>query len=220
MSAPAPPVFPAELIYTPNYCEENVYYLTHVFNSHPEVHNAWDIYAIFISNDNRCVALWQQKSAQPSEDGLVLWDYHCILALVPRAHPSAVAGGPHEAWIYDGNSLLGVPVPWSTYMTTTFRDAAHRLTHYRCKFRAVNARQFLDWFASDRSHMIIWDDALKCDRFISAPPRHPVIVGPAAQQAGITNNLMQCYVSMGSGDTGDERYGVVIDYETFAGMRW
>ncbi|KZO97884.1 hypothetical protein CALVIDRAFT_526596 [Calocera viscosa TUFC12733] len=213
MNAPTPPPLPTELFYTPNYCEENVYCLAQAFRSRPEVESTWDIYALFISNDSRCVALWQQKSTQAWDDGLVLWDYHCVLVMFPRIL-SNLPEEAREGWVYDGNSLLGIPIPWSSYLKTTFRNPHHVPDRYRCKFRVVKAKEFLDWFASDRSHMVIWDDTLQRHRYISEPPQHPAIIGSAALRAGITSNLMERFVSMRCADDEEEHYGIVMDNET------
>jgi len=125
-----------------------------------------------------------------------------------------------EAWVYDGNSLLGIPISWSKYVRGTFRDPQHVMDRYRCRFRVVTAHDFLDYFASDRSHMLVWDEELQHNRYLSPPPIHPPIVGRAARGSGTTNNLMVDFVDM-RGEKGEgKQYGVVMDDQTFCGLTW
>ncbi|EEB89981.1 hypothetical protein MPER_11870, partial [Moniliophthora perniciosa FA553] len=62
----------------------------------------WDLYAVFISNATRTVALWDQKLTQ--EPGIpVVWDYHVILVLRSRFK------NPEDqlvAWVYDFDTTL------------------------------------------------------------------------------------------------------------------
>jgi hypothetical protein len=98
----SPPPKPATS-YTANYCEENIYKLIE------DLHNAgiretWDIWAMFISNTNKSVMLWNQQLR--STDGMpVCWDYH-VVALVSRKNPNRFS----DAWIYDLDSTLPAPL--------------------------------------------------------------------------------------------------------------
>lgn len=42
-------------IYTPCYCEENIYFLVHRFLEQAEVKATWDISVVFISNSTKTV---------------------------------------------------------------------------------------------------------------------------------------------------------------------
>uniref|UniRef100_A0A8H7Y5B1 Protein N-terminal glutamine amidohydrolase n=1 Tax=Psilocybe cubensis TaxID=181762 RepID=A0A8H7Y5B1_PSICU len=79
-----PPDLPAGSVYTQYYCEENVYLLSQTFLETPVVSDFWEIVVIFISNNNKTVALWYQKAAA-DDNRPVVWDYHVILALKWKA---------------------------------------------------------------------------------------------------------------------------------------
>jgi hypothetical protein len=89
---------PPSVIATPSYCEENVYnVLNYLQGCLPKTTR---LFAVFISNSNRSVLLWQQKT---DNDGpYIIWDYHVI----------AVAVYADDALVYDVNSKLGCPVNW------------------------------------------------------------------------------------------------------------
>jgi protein N-terminal glutamine amidohydrolase len=77
---PLPPAVPGSAVYTKQYCEENIYLLAETFSRDSAVEETWDIFAVFISNDTRTVALRNQKLAR-EENGVVVWDYHVVLVL-------------------------------------------------------------------------------------------------------------------------------------------
>ena len=56
-----PPPLPLNSIYTSCYCEENVYLLAQTFQKLSVEDKAafpWDIYVVFISNDDKTVSVW------------------------------------------------------------------------------------------------------------------------------------------------------------------
>ncbi|CAG8734180.1 588_t:CDS:2, partial [Acaulospora morrowiae] len=59
----------SQLTYTPNYCEENVYFLCKSFSSAVET---FDTFACFISNEHKSVPLWKQRIAE-GPDVPVIW---------------------------------------------------------------------------------------------------------------------------------------------------
>ena len=89
------------------------------------------------------------------------------------------------------------------------------------KFRVVPVAQFLQHFASDRSHMVCFQLAvylrslnyLKLVKtpgppaYLSPPPLYKPICGPLAAEEGVENNLMSHFVCMSS----DGYYGRVLD---------
>ena len=89
------------------------------------------------------------------------------------------------------------------------------------KFRIVPVTQFLQHFASDRSHMVCfstrrllrWLNYLKLVKtpgpptYLSSPPLYKPICGPLAAEGGVVNNLMSHFVCMSS----DGYYGSVLD---------
>ncbi|KAI0831761.1 N-terminal glutamine amidase-domain-containing protein [Trametes gibbosa] len=182
-------------VYTSCYCEENVYLLAQAFTKLSDAYPTgdrvpcpWQVYVVFISNGGKTVALWSQKAAR---DGLIVWDYHVVLVLLPRGAPLDSSAESHrsptpvsdiqgraeppmrEAWVYDLDTTLPVPSQWKAdYVAGTFpyaldaRLAARMEGRYQSSsdrprpappslFRVIPADEYLDHFASDRSHMII-----------------------------------------------------------------
>lgn len=66
-----------QTVYTPCYCEENVYNLIHWLTKRGEA-VLENLTVVFISNENKSIPIWKQR-ASSREDGLVIWDYHVIL---------------------------------------------------------------------------------------------------------------------------------------------
>ncbi|EJD05951.1 uncharacterized protein FOMMEDRAFT_26741 [Fomitiporia mediterranea MF3/22] len=208
---PPPPV-PLDRLYTANWCEENIYMLAKRFLEDESVRAVWSIYAIFISNRTRSVALWSQKL----REDVVVWDYHVILALEShddeRRRPEVAFSGepgpprPSSTWIYDLDSRLEMPCKWEDYIASTFPYASIQAAEagwsipetYQSLFRIVAAEEFLESFASDRSHMLgpesESDDGPP--RYHSPEPSYPCIVGTKAAARGISNNLMSSFVCM------------------------
>ncbi|KAI0071812.1 hypothetical protein K474DRAFT_1686901 [Panus rudis PR-1116 ss-1] len=211
------------------YCEENIYLLVQEFAKRAEEDPGkfpWEIYAVFISNDHKTVALWNQKL----KEDVVVWDYHVILVLRPRPRPRAQASrpdhacagtqeppdlvSPHlrshdqdlETWIYDFDTRLTTPCTWQTYMMGTFPYAFQSYDEERLKeefvssFRVIPSRVYLDHFASDRTHMITGTDEIGNPTYSAPPPSYPPICGRVAKEKGIVNNLFDSFVSM-SGST-------------------
>ncbi|GBE82628.1 hypothetical protein SCP_0410130 [Sparassis crispa] len=166
---PSPPALPADSVYTSCYCEENVYLLAQAFTARKETERdwRWDVYAVFVSNPGKTVALWKQKA----RDDIVVWDYHVVLVLRPtpplargRAVDELKFSNPEVhgpgAWVYDFDTLLPVPCSWPEYVSGTFPYTHDRALAnlfgetYQSLFRVVPADVFLAWFVSDRSHML------------------------------------------------------------------
>lgn len=102
---PPHPIHPAEpsdplhdaasFTHTPFYCEENVYLLCkELIRAGLADPAGTDLYAVFISNEEKKVPLWYQKASR-TNDGFVLWDYHviCIQAKQRRSSRSCVGCG-------------------------------------------------------------------------------------------------------------------------------
>ncbi|KAI0350075.1 hypothetical protein OH77DRAFT_1413760 [Trametes cingulata] len=210
----------------------------------------WQIYVVFISNGGKTVVLWSQKAAR--DGGWVVWDYHVVLVLLPRtphdpgrdshAAPSLIESqGPgsrsewppeQQAWVYDFDTTLPVPCPWrADYIAGTFpyaldRSLADRIDErFHSLFRVIPAGEFLDHFASDRSHMIVPVHAVAPEvqaetledgggsdarsgsegsaearadgpRYAQPPPPYPPLRGEKARAMGIVHNLMESFVAM------------------------
>ncbi|KAF8579498.1 hypothetical protein K439DRAFT_1394672 [Ramaria rubella] len=76
---------------------------------------------------------------------------------------------------------------------------------FRSKFRVIPVMDYLDEFASDRSHMLYAMEFTKAlldggdSEYRALPPDYPCIVGRKALSKGISNNFMQTFVEMNLG---------------------
>ncbi|KII89001.1 hypothetical protein PLICRDRAFT_592736 [Plicaturopsis crispa FD-325 SS-3] len=152
----APPAIPPGQPYTPYWCEENIYLLAHAFQGAQDVVDAWDVFVVFISNESKTVALWNQRAAS-AEGRPIVWDYHVILVLRPRSNPAAVSASSADtdrriSWIYDfDTTLTPVPLPAEDYILNTFSEVP---LQFQALLKVVPGPIFLDEFSSDRSHMV------------------------------------------------------------------
>ncbi|KAJ6547413.1 N-terminal glutamine amidase-domain-containing protein [Mycena capillaripes] len=184
-----PPVL-SQTVYTPFYCEENIYLLSEGFISQQE-----EASVVFISNELKTVALWNQHASQ----SVVVWDYHVVLWLRSR---------DQQNWIYDFDSRLPFPSLMKDYLAHTFREDID--VRYQSLFRIVPGPIFVEHFASDRSHMLT--DSSESNSvtpvvraYHSPPPTSPPIRG---KKANVENNLMGSFVCMVSSE---ETFGDVND---------
>ncbi|XP_072768675.1 protein N-terminal glutamine amidohydrolase isoform X2 [Nerophis lumbriciformis] len=133
-----------------------------------------EFFVIFISNDNKMVPLWEQKSAQGQQP--VIWDYHVVLLHVCASS---------EAFLYDLDSVLPFPCNLKMYAKHALRTDHSLSPEYHRKLRVVPADCFLLNFASDRSHMKKEDGS-----WTMPPPPYPPI-----RTADSSMNL-QLFISM------------------------
>lgn len=141
-----------QMLYTPFYCEENVWQLCR----HPDLKDL-EKEVVFISNPEKACLLWEQKASE-REDVPVCWDYHVIL-LARRTH--------WEVW--DLDSRLEPPVEAGRYFQRTFPPGPPWGLPLR--FRVWGADEFVSKFRSDRSHMRIAQGG-----WTAAPPPWPPIM--------------------------------------------
>ncbi|XP_062912212.1 protein N-terminal glutamine amidohydrolase isoform X1 [Mobula hypostoma] len=153
-----PAILKEDCVYTGCYCEENVWKLCENIKNKRQ-HSLEEWYAIFISNDQKMVPIWRQRSCH--EDQPVIWDYHVILL-----HD---CGGQH-CEVYDLDSTLPFPCSFDIYVKEAFRSEELIRPVFRRKMRVIRADLYLKTFASDRSHM---KDAHGMWRM--APPPYPCI---------------------------------------------
>ncbi|MCO5583343.1 hypothetical protein L7F22_037253 [Adiantum nelumboides] len=284
---PIPPSLPQPYdFYTKCYCEENAYilaaHLDRVCKERNTEENSatepwlWKVDIVFVSNENKTVALWQQRASQmPETDNIVIWDYHVFVAVscsprvtsqsqtslrrrpsarttpslprrqssiptdysiletvyVPQSNTSSInfeSEVSTYSWVYDLDSCLTIPTRLPQYLQATFKSDIHSTVsaHFRPQFRIISAANYLAYFASDRSHMLVTPSQEERETFeaISAStgwvlesqlpqqynsplPRWPNIRGALAES---DNNLMDSYVNMASNGTRDVQYGTVV----------
>ncbi|KAF7796749.1 hypothetical protein EIP86_007932 [Pleurotus ostreatoroseus] len=125
-----------------------------------------------------------------------------------------------SAWVYDYDSRLPLPCAAEEYVSGTFPYTAEYNEPYTIPeryVRVVPVRDFLDYFASDRSHMVsacvmrnfqLYERLIRgsvfclqlvdgcSDAYIRLPPPYAPIHGSRARELQISNNLMSCYVDM------------------------
>lgn len=118
-----------------------------------------ELFVVFISNENRMVPLWKQKSGRGDQP--VIWDYHVVLLQAgPRVDPL----------VYDLDSELPFPCSLQLYAAQSLRSDSNIKPAYHRKLRVVPADSFLLKFASDRSHMKNPDGSWRMP-----PPPYPPI---------------------------------------------
>lgn len=145
--------------YTKCYCEENVWKLCEYLKHHHPT-ELDHCYSVFISNNERLIPLWQQKSSQRI-DTMVIWDYHVIFIYSP---PNG------DTIVYDLDTTLPFPCDFKTYFLQGIRSNQSLQPKFYRFFRVIPAASFLQTFASDRSHMLN-DDG----KYMETPPDYPPI---------------------------------------------
>lgn len=179
-------------LYTANYCEENVWRLLHLANQRGCP--AHSLFAIFITNSSRRVAILNQRAAKGF---CCVWDYHVIaMTYAPENHgpPGASGGGgggvndnqSNSKYKFNGNgqiplvydvdsTLQPFPTTLANYVHCSFDESITA----QYLFRVVTFDDLMNNFASDRRHMKTRDDATHhCSphsEFISPPPRFSCI---------------------------------------------
>lgn len=138
-----------EFKYSANFCEENIWHLC----QNPEL-EGFSKKVIIVSNSNRNCPFRFQKSINGDE--FVWWNYHVILFAYQK----------QSNFIYDFDSTLSVPMTGKEYLQKTFqRHENWKETDLPC-FKAIDSKDYLNSFTSDRSHM---KDAE--GNWLSAPPK-------------------------------------------------
>ncbi|MCA9523527.1 MAG: hypothetical protein KC609_21275 [Myxococcales bacterium] len=121
----------------PYYCEENVWHL----NREPELALLRRV-VLVLTNAQRALAIWNQRIATVP-GGVVLWDYHVILAVAADLGWS----------IFDLDSRLPCPCPLSAYLDGSFAPLPRIPREFHPRIRIVDSARYERDFASDRSHM-------------------------------------------------------------------
>ena len=116
--------------------------------------------------------MWNQRSGDPEQEHLIFWDYHVFLV-----HKRAKTG--QESVVYDLDTRLRFPCNFTEYLEEVIKDDVLIPAEYHRLFRVINAVQYLDKFASDRSRMRNQD----CS-YTMTPPPYPCISTPES-----SNNL-------------------------------
>jgi len=122
--------------YTAFFCEENIWQLTESIPT--ELLGNFNV--LFLTNESKSIAVMNQKAAQGQSH--IIWDYHVIL------HDTK------QKVIYDFDSTLGMTTDEEEYFYGTFGNQNALQNNFRTKILAIPAKEYLQDFSSDRSHMI------------------------------------------------------------------
>eukprot|EP01024_Parvocaulis_polyphysoides_P048242 TRINITY_DN45849_c0_g1_i2.p1 TRINITY_DN45849_c0_g1~~TRINITY_DN45849_c0_g1_i2.p1 ORF type:complete len:162 (-),score=3.71 TRINITY_DN45849_c0_g1_i2:30-473(-) len=100
--------------YTKCYCEENVYFLCKKLVQE-NISQLDNLFVVFISNLNKKIPLWQQKSGEISNDYLVVWDYHVILIQQKNNFKNCNSSSSFRSKVWDPDTVLNFPCNFDEY---------------------------------------------------------------------------------------------------------
>ena len=129
--------------YTPYFCEENIWKYGQCIKE--ELFCRYDV--LFLSNQANTIALLNQKAAPQGE--FIVYDYHVIL------HCTA------DLKIFDFDSRLGFETDSEYYFDETFTDQSLILPAFRTAVRVIPLENYIKFFDSDRTHMIMNEQPLQ-----------------------------------------------------------
>lgn len=124
-------------LYTPFFCEENIWHLTRSLISH--CINESDLNILFISNKRKKIALSNQLAG--AQEKTVVWDYHVVL----------LANIEKSCLVFDFDTRLPFPDNIEHYFLHTLPDKIN--DKYASQFRLIPSSAYLKSFHSDRAHM-------------------------------------------------------------------
>lgn len=185
-------------LYCSHFCEENVWHLCSRFiasqgkegeaKCEKETVNG---YAIFITSTSKATPICNQRAASTRTEP-VLWDYHVIFLLKKHGYNSL---------IFDLDTTMDFPTDASEYCRSSFKMEKMFPPQHRQIFRVVTAQEFVDNFASDRSHMK--DSGLPY-------PAWPLIKG---SKATTSMNLFELFVDVETEQS--DKIGKIMEREQF-----
>lgn len=193
-------------IYKSSYCEENIY-----IYCQNHLKDLKYISSVFISSKNEITSLYYQRSGLKEICYIALWDYHVVALQEAEPNAGIKNPLENKIWDYDSlffdtnfdkwfeytilfpllNLLYNIP---ELIGVETFENALqflNKLSDNACqslfllhniRFKVVKGQDYLDYFSSDRSHMMIDGE------YIKEPPKWPIIKG---KKSNTSMNLMQ-----------------------------
>ncbi|MCM8534926.1 MAG: protein N-terminal glutamine amidohydrolase [Lentisphaeraceae bacterium] len=123
-------------IYTPYFCEENIWQLVKTFNTNDPT----KLFVLLLSNQKKTIALANQRAINEGE--FIIWDYHVILYSESNQE------------IFDFDTRLNFPENSYTYLSDTFGDQTNIPQDYQTYCRKIPVDIYLQSFHSDRQHML------------------------------------------------------------------
>ena len=128
----------SQYLYTPLFCEENIWQLLLALSSIIPMDKMW---TLILTNPEKKVLLLNQQASAINQP--VVWDYHVIL----------LAEINQQFYIFDFDTRLNFVTPLHEYLQNTFISPNNLPPEFIPYLRKVPAQSFLNNFYSDRSHM-------------------------------------------------------------------
>ena len=136
-----PPLDKNDFLYTPLFCEENIWQLASALTSQSLL-NINQMWVLIITSSTRKLPLRNQQAVATSQ--VVIWDYHVVLQ----------AEFEHQRCICDFDTRLPFVSTLHDYIQGTFIEPELLPEPYQPVIRKVPASAYLQQFFSDRSHML------------------------------------------------------------------
>ncbi|XP_062570009.1 protein N-terminal glutamine amidohydrolase-like [Saccostrea cucullata] len=143
---------------------------------------------LYPTRKERQIPFWRQRASK-REDGQIFWDYHVIFIYQPSESLAVV---------YDLDTTLTFPCDFRRYYEESIKDDRLFKPEFQRLFRVIPAAEFLQTFASDRSHMLTQDG-----QWMSPPPVYPPI-----KTEECSNNIQE-FISMEK----EFNHGVVLSLQ-------
>jgi hypothetical protein len=135
----------------------------------------------FISNQRKCVPMLHQRASSSPSKIPCCWDYHVILLGVHSqlrdVGTTATKDNSCDVLVYDVDTTLQpYPISLSEYLMATFPNVEEEYSYpeFRPRFRLISAALFVQYFASDRSHMY----NTRTQSWNAPPPTYACIIPP------------------------------------------
>lgn len=212
--------------------------------------NSERYYVVFISNPQKCVPMYNQRAAisllsssSPSstrrnEKPCCFWDYHVILlGVTPISSATSCKNDDTNILVYDiDTTIMPYPVPLHQYLSLSFpldyysnNMNSSQYLQYKPYFRIVPAEKYIQFFASDRSHM--YNEVTQS--YNEPPPPYSCIAASPTSSHSITEGMcdekrneiqsnFQKYIDFtiieggeNAGDSSANHFGSIVTLEQF-----
>ena len=178
-SMPAAEEVPSDCVYTPCYCEENVFWLAKKKlqdqKEETETHAGLNVKytVVVVSNPKQAVPLCHQRAAKEDED-VVVWDYHVFLL-----ESNCKTNKATKVWDMDSKLEFGIKA--DEYFNRTFPFEEERLLAAGFDpvyLKLIDSEFYVKNFSSSREHMKVVsgnqaDDDIK---WLAQPPSYPCVL--------------------------------------------
>jgi hypothetical protein len=134
--------------YWPLYCEENIWHLCqHPFFADHQKR------VVFISNQSKSCIVCCQKSATTAI-APIIWDYHVVLFAKERSQDAIEQPTQGQWQVWDLDSTLPLGSCAEQYLSKTLPKLRQGFDHFEPRFVTFDGDKFVQFFSSDRSHML------------------------------------------------------------------